>query len=198
MLCEVGEKRRPIVLVLLRSRFRAHRLVFLSRLVPPDATFIPWADRVARNVGSKPAGQSELHVFVEDRVVECPRAILGLYVANHRLVAVAALAAPRKTHDCRRDDFLAERRKLRPKWAHRVVMLLRKRRRLAAARDGPRMLPEIEVIAALAHRSYRSIKNLDAEISERMDARLRITRHLDLHDARCRRCISPDDAVERI
>ena len=96
--------------------------------------------------------------------------------ADHRAVCVVALVVPGLIDERDRERLLACGREHFPKRLHRSVMLGRKRFHAVDARDGPRMLPEVEEVFPLARRRQDAVENLHLELAEIVLARLRVRR----------------------
>ena len=171
MLREVLEERPP---VFVEERTPGPRLDADLLAVGVDVVDLvaPRAHRVAGDVGTETALAAELDILVEDGVVERPLAVGELAAADHRAVCIIALVVPGLVDERDRERLLAGGREHLPKRLHRGVMLGRKRLHAVDARDGPRMLPEVEEVLPLARRREDAVENLHLELPEIVLARL--------------------------
>ena len=185
MLHEVDEERLPVVLERRRTGIGLDlQLLAVLRLAIDEV--LPRHHRVAGDVGSDAAALAEGDILVEDGVVERPGAVRLADVADHRVVAVEALVVPGKLRQRRRQHLLSAVRERGPEGTHRVIVRLRERLHVLPARDGPRMLPEVEEVLPLLRRRQDAVDDgelhLVAARLERHGAGLRARRHLHLDD----------------
>ena len=183
MLHKVDEERLPVVLERRRAGIGLDlQLLAVLRLAIDEV--LPRHHRVAGDVGSDAAALAEGDILVEDGVVERPRAVRLADVADHRVVAVEALVVPGKLRQRRRQHLLSAVRERGPEGTHRVIVRLRERLRVLPARDGPRMLPEVEEVLPLLRRRQNAIDNADVHHAARIHTGLRISGHGDFNHAR--------------
>ena len=146
---------------------------------------------------TEPAGAPEGDVLVEERPVEGGRAVRPAHVLHHRAVAVVALVVPRQVDERRRERLLPRRGEQLPERRHRGVVFLRERLHARRARDGPGVLPKVEVVAPALRGRQHAVHHAHRHVADRVAARLRVRRHLHLHDLRAPGLRAPHHAVLR-
>ena len=175
----------PVVLELLRAGLGDAGLGLALRVLPAD-DIPPWTERIAADGRPESAPAAELHILIEDGIVELPRAVLAFHAPDHRTVRIVALVVPRLGQNRRRDGLLSGARQKLVDGTHLGVVLLGERLDVMIARNGPRMLPEVEEVLPLLRRRQDAIDDgelhLVAARLERHGAGLRARRHLHLDD----------------
>ena len=194
VLREVDEKITP---VFVEERLARPRLGADLPAVGVDVVdhVAPRAHGVACDVGTKPALPAELHVLVEDGVVERPFPVRIPAAADHRAVRVVALVVPGLVDERDRERLLTGGGEHLPERLHRGVVLGRERLHAVDARDGPRMLPEVEEVFPLARRRQDAVEDLHLELAEIVLARLRVRRGRNGREMETRRLRSIDCAI---
>ena len=199
----------PLLLEVLRKVDEKHPPVFVEERTPGLRLYAdllavgvgvvdlvaPRTHRVAGNVGTKPALPAELHVLVEDGVVERPFPVRIPAAADHRAVRVVALVVPGLVDKRDRERLLTGGGEHLPERLHRGVVLGRERLHAVDARDGPRMLPEVEEVFPLARRRQDAVEDLHLELAEIVLALLRVRRGRNGREMETRRLRPIDCAI---
>ena len=191
MLGEVGEERSPVLLEELGARLRLG-LLHLAVLVEPAHLVAPRAHRVARDVRTEAAVPAEEDVAVEELEVVRPGAVRMAHRLDHRTVAVVALVVPRQVHERDGERLLPGGGEHLPERLHLRVVRRGERLHARRARDGPGVLPEVEVVLPVARGREGAVKDRHGELAELVAAGLRVLRRC--HDGEPEpRLLRPND-----
>ena len=171
MLGEVREERAPVFLEEVGARLRLG-LVHLAVLVEPADLVAPRAHRVAGDVRTKSAIAAEKDVVVEELEVVRPGAVGVAHRLDHRTVAVVALVVPRQIHERDGERLLPGGGEHLPERFHLRVVRGGERLHARRARNGPRMLPEVEVVLPLLRGRQHAIHHAHLQVAELVRAGL--------------------------
>ena len=127
-----------------------------------------------------------------------PGAVRMAHSLDHRTVPVVALVVPWQVHERDGERLLPGCGEHFPERFHFLVMRRGERLHARRARNGPRMLPEVEVVLPLLRGRQHAVDHAHLQVAERVRARLRVRVHRHGDDALrvgAEGALAPHDAV---